>query len=125
MPLHAQRMGGFRHLASPTPSFLDPPHPFDGGYEHTSPLDLSFSHHGGCVETHHVETSLNVALTDEISLCHAFHDETPHEETSRNMTFPDASHLEDPHGKTYRGALHYGSSGGFLGLCSRYLIDHD
>jgi hypothetical protein len=126
MPLHALRREGFHHPACSMPSALDLSHPFNEGYGHTSPLDLSFLHHGGCVETHHVGTSLGVTLTDEISLLHASHDETPDEETFRDETFLDViCHLGTPHGESYCDALHYGSYGGLLGLCSRYPVDQD
>jgi hypothetical protein len=80
--------------------------------------------HSGCDKTHHAETSLIVPLINEISLRGTSHDETPNEETSHDETFlGETCDSMIPPGETCRGALHYGSSGGFLGLCFCYPVD--
>ena len=101
-------MGGFHHLASLMPSFLDLFHLFDRESEYTFPLTPS-SHLGGCAETHHGETCLSDISIDETSLHHDSYDETPYEKTSRGETFSDAIRHSTPD-KIYWVVLPHGSS---------------
>jgi hypothetical protein len=86
---------------------LDLPHPFDGGYGHTSSSDLPLPHHGGCDEIHHARTSLVVAFHDENFLCGVSHDKIPHEVTSCVENFPGVIHHSGiPPGEICHGFLY-------------------
>jgi hypothetical protein len=113
------------------PLATGPPPPSNEESRNTCLQGPSSLRHGGCAKTHHDETCLGVALTDETSLLHTslheifllpiFHDEIPHGGTSLDETDPFVIlHCDSLHDETSHGSPH-----SLPGQCFRYPFDED